>query len=61
MIKLTEEFYKAFRNQWYILNKPHGFDIQDIRIGGLITRMKSCLNRLCDYRDGKIDNIPELV
>lgn len=60
MIKLTEEFYKAFRNQWYILNKPHGFDIQDIRIGGLIGRMKSCLERLCDYRDGKIDTIPEL-
>lgn len=60
MIKLTEEFYKAFRNQWYIENKPHGFDVQDIRLGGLICRMKSCLDRLCDYRDGKIGKIPEL-
>ncbi len=60
MIKRTEEFYKAFRKQWYLENKPHGFDIQDIRIGGLIKRMQSCLDRLCEYRDGKIVNIPEL-
>lgn len=60
MIKHTEEFYKAFREQWYHENKPHGFDVQDIRIGGLIQRMRSCLDRLCDYKNGKITNIPEL-
>ncbi len=60
MIKLTKIFYNDFRNQWYIENKPHGFDIQDIRLGALIGRMQSCLDRLCDYRDGKIKNIPEL-
>ena len=60
MIKLTNEFYKAFKTQWFIENKPHGFDIQDIRLGGLIGRMQSCLDRLCDYRDGKINSIPEL-
>lgn len=60
MIKLTEAFYKSFRTQWYIENKPHGFDIQDVRIGGLIGRMKSCLDRLCAFRDGKITSIPEL-
>lgn len=60
MIKLTKAFYKDFQNQWFIENKPHGFDIQDIRFGALIGRMQSCLDRLCDYRDGKIKNIPEL-
>lgn len=60
LIKLTDAFYKAFRNQWYYENKPHGFDVQDTRLGGLIGRMKSCLDRLVDYRDGKIENIPEL-
>ncbi len=60
MIKLTKEFHKAFQNQWFIENKPHGFDIQDIRLGGLIGRMQSCLDRLIDYRDGKINSIPEL-
>ncbi|MBR5472384.1 MAG: hypothetical protein IKU82_00190, partial [Clostridia bacterium] len=60
MIKLTKVFYNKFRDQWYIENKPHGFDVQDIRLGGLILRMQSCLDRLVLYRDGKIDSIPEL-
>ena len=60
MIKLTREFHKTFKAQWFIENKPHGFDIQDIRIGGLIGRMQSCLDRIIDYRDGKIASIPEL-
>jgi len=60
MIKRTREFYNTFRNQWFIENKPHGFDIQDIRLGGLIGRMQACLERLCDYREGKINSIPEL-
>lgn len=60
MIKLTEEFYYAFRRQWYLENKPHGFDVQDTRIGGLLMRMRSCLERLIEYRKGDIDVIPEL-
>lgn len=60
MIKKCEEFYLSFRNRWYAENKPHGFDVQDIRLGGLVMRMKSCLDRLCDLKDGKIDSIPEL-
>ena len=60
MSKLTKCFYKAFREQWFIENKPYGFEIQDIRIGGLICRIESCLERLCEYRDGKITSIPEL-
>ena len=60
MIKRTESFYRTFRNQWYLENKPHGFDIQDTRLGGLLQRMTSCMERLEDYRDGKIASIPEL-
>ncbi|MFQ8954085.1 MAG: hypothetical protein ACLR56_14430 [Oscillospiraceae bacterium] len=32
--------YTAFRNSGF-RNKPHGFDIQDIRLGGLIMRQLS--------------------
>jgi len=60
MIKRTEQFYYAFRYQWYKENKPHGFDVQDIRLGGLIRRMISCKERLTDYRNGVITSIPEL-
>ena len=60
MINRTVDFHKAFRKQWYLENKPHGFDVQDLRIGGLLQRMRSCLDRLEQYRDGTIDSIAEL-
>ena len=60
MIRRTEEFYRAFRIQWYTDNKTHGFDVQDHRLGGLLCRMRSCMERLEDYCDGRINSIPEL-
>ena len=60
MIKRTEEFHKTFQTQWFKENKPHGFDVQDARIGGVIQRMKSCMARLIDFKDGKVSSIPEL-
>ena len=60
MIKLTKAFHNTFRNQWFIENKPHGFDVQDIRLGALVGRMQACLERIEQYRDGKISSIPEL-
>ena len=60
MIRRTEAFYRAFRTQWYTENKPHGFDVQDARLGGLLGRMRSCMERLEEFRDGKIPSIPEL-
>ncbi len=53
-------FYKAFKTQWFTDNKPHGFDVQDIRIGGLIKRIESCKERLLDFTTNKIDRIEEL-
>ena len=56
----TEEFYLAFRNLWHTENKPHGFDVQEIRIGGMKLRLRSCRERLSEYVAGKTDCIPEL-
>ena len=61
--KLLEKmaiFYKAYKKQWFKENKPHGFDIQDIRLGGLIMRVRSCMERLQDLYDGEISVIEEL-
>jgi hypothetical protein len=41
-------------------NKPYGFEIQDIRLGGLSRRLKSCKKRLVDYLEGIINEIEEL-
>lgn len=53
-------FYDAYRTQWFSENKPHGFDIQDIRIGGLWRRLKNCKQMLNDFIKGKLDRIIEL-
>lgn len=58
-VRLTD-FYEAFKALWFKENKPHGFDVHDIRIGGLKQRLIHCRQRLIDYIDGKIDKIDEL-
>ena len=59
-IKKCEAFYQAYRVQWFTENKPHGFEVQDIRLGGLIRRIEHCLERLEAYLDGKLSRIEEL-
>lgn len=58
--KRLKHFYETFKRQWLLENKPHGFDVQDTRLGGLIWRVKSCKERLQALYNGKIDRIEEL-
>ena len=60
MIKLTEKFYDSFCYRWMYENKPQGFEVQDVRIGGLIQRMKHCRKRLTAYLRGELSKIEEL-
>lgn len=59
-IAKTEAFYSKFSALWYTENKPHGFDVQDIRIGGLLQRLKACRERLNAYLGGVLTELPEL-
>ncbi len=59
-ISRVKEFVRLFRRQWFTENKPHGFDVQDIRLGGLLMRLESCAERLELLRRGETDAIPEL-
>ena len=53
-------FHAALQKQWFTENKPCGFDIQDLRLGGIIQRTISCRARILDYVNGKLDSIQEL-
>ena len=53
-------FYKAFFELYLWENKPYGFEVHDIRIGGLIQRLKGIRLRIRDFLDNKVDSIPEL-
>lgn len=41
-------------------NKGNGFEILDIRYGGMISRLNTTIRHLQKYIDGTIDRIPEL-
>lgn len=60
LLVLIDEFYRAFRDQWMKENKPNGFEVQDIRIGGLIFRVRHCKERLKAYAENKLSSIDEL-
>jgi len=58
--KRVKALHKAFERQWYIENKPSGFEVHDGRLGGLVQRLNSCKKRLLAYAEGKLDKIEEL-
>ncbi len=58
--KRLTAFHQVFYTLWNKENKPQGWEVQDIRIGGLIQRIDTCMKRLKEYLAGKTQNIPEL-
>ena len=60
LLEKLEVFYTVYRAQWLQENKPQGFEVQDIRLGGLIQRVKHCIWRLEEYAAGNIHKIDEL-
>lgn len=56
----TEELLSLFRTRWYKENKTFCFEVHEIRLGGLIARIKSCKMRLEQLVAGEINEIPEL-
>ena len=59
-IKRLGVFRNTFRAVWMQENKPYGWDIQEMRLGGLSARLGDCVQRLEEYLSGKVKNIPEL-
>ena len=51
---------EAHKNSWMKYNKPFGWEVHDIRYGGMKARFLTAKGRVSDYLDGKIDKIEEL-
>ncbi|MBO5051133.1 MAG: beta-N-acetylhexosaminidase [Clostridia bacterium] len=60
LVRRLDRFWSDFRAQWMRENKPHGFDVQDLRLGGLRQRIVACRKILRDYLNEKTASIPEL-
>lgn len=59
-IQRIDVFYDTMRTLWFKENKGFGWEVHDMRLGGLRRRVESCQRRLQEYVDGKISSIPEL-
>lgn len=60
LLKRLDVFYKSFLFVWDKERKPFGFEVQDLRIGAVMLRLKHCQKTLKDFLAGKIESIPEL-
>lgn len=50
----------AHRDQWFYTYKPFGWEVMDIRYGGLLTRVSTAIDRINQYTAGTIERIEEL-
>ena len=51
---------ETHRESWMEFNKPFGWEVHDVRYGGLIMRFETAKTRIKDYLNGRIAAIPEL-
>ncbi|HWS28747.1 MAG TPA: beta-N-acetylhexosaminidase [Clostridia bacterium] len=59
-IESVEALRQAWFELWHSTNKPFGFEVIDMRLGGLVARLKTARKRFADLNDGVISDIPEL-
>lgn len=50
----------AHRKQWFMVNKPFGWEYADMQYGSILSRIDTAIYRLKMYMDGWIDKIDEL-
>ena len=50
----------SHKHSWMKYNKPFGWEVFDIRYGGLLMRFETCKDRIEAYLAGEISTIPEL-
>ena len=50
-----------WRNLWESTNKPHGFEVIEVRLGGVAARMQTAGEKMRAFAAGEVETIPELV
>lgn len=58
--KRVKKLHIIHRNLFMKQHKPIGWEILDIRYGGVIIRCETAIERISDYLNGKISNLEEL-
>ncbi len=58
-IELLDVFHKKFKTLWMKENKAFGFEVQELRLGGLMLRLRSAQETFEAYAKGETDAIEE--
>ncbi|KKO50760.1 beta-N-acetylhexosaminidase [Paenibacillus sp. DMB20] len=58
--KSVQELRAAHRTQWHRMFKPFGWEVIDIRYGGVLSRLDTASARILDFVEGRIARIEEL-
>ncbi len=59
-VRVLRALREAWESLWFSTNKPFGFEVIDLRMGGIIARFQSAEKRINAFANGEIDDIPEL-
>ncbi|MGI5959030.1 MAG: family 20 glycosylhydrolase [Massiliimalia sp.] len=60
VIAAYESLRKVWRELWFSVSKPYGFEIIDLRMGGQAARFESAAARMGQFAQGDIPDIEEL-
>lgn len=50
----------AHRKQWMSIYKPFGWEVLDIRYGGILARLETAADRINDFVQGRVESLEEL-
>ncbi len=59
-VEAVEALRTVWRRLWESTNKPYGFEILDFRMGGIQARLKTAGERMGQFANGELEDIPEL-
>ena len=60
LFERVEELRLAHKEQWFKTQKPFGWEIIDIRYGGLLARVNTAITRITEYLNGEVERLEEL-
>jgi hexosaminidase len=58
--KMIDDLRKLHRSLWFSSMKPFGWEVLDIRYGGVISRLETAEYRIQQWLDGSVSSIEEL-
>lgn len=56
----TQELCEKAYIMWHVENKPYGFDVFDMRLGGVVARIKTARVRILEWCQGRVEKLDEL-